>query len=200
MSLLRRVIGAVLRRVRLRQRLTLREVAQRAGVSLAYLSEIERGRKEASSEVLAAICAALGLHLVDLLEEAREELIRLEPAVAPLLPRRPGGVPVPPGALTPQRPHKGAHRRPGPLVGQRPGPQVGQGPVPLARVRPGPVASCRSGPLVRRRGGPVRRLARCAVSGGEPAVHASSGWCDETLTIEGVRVKLDHHDGGRIGE
>ncbi|MFG2053819.1 helix-turn-helix domain-containing protein [Micromonospora sp. NPDC048930] len=78
MSLLRRVIGGVLRRVRLRQGRTLREVAQAAGVSLPYLSEVERGRKEASSEVLAAICRALGIHLSDLLEEARDELRRAE--------------------------------------------------------------------------------------------------------------------------
>ncbi|MFI7425885.1 helix-turn-helix domain-containing protein [Micromonospora sp. NPDC049836] len=78
MSLLRRVIGGVLRRVRLRQGRTLREVAQVAGVSLPYLSEVERGRKEASSEVLAAICRALGIHLSDLLEEARDELRRVE--------------------------------------------------------------------------------------------------------------------------
>ncbi|NES16572.1 MULTISPECIES: helix-turn-helix domain-containing protein [Micromonospora] len=78
MSLLRRVIGGVLRRVRLRQGRTLREVALAAGVSLPYLSEVERGRKEASSEVLAAICRALGIHLSDLLEEARDELRRAE--------------------------------------------------------------------------------------------------------------------------
>ncbi|WP_091348327.1 helix-turn-helix domain-containing protein [Micromonospora rhizosphaerae] len=78
MSLLRRVIGGVLRRVRLRQGRTLREVAAAAGVSLPYLSEVERGRKEASSEVLAAICRALGLNLSDLLEEARDELRRVE--------------------------------------------------------------------------------------------------------------------------
>ncbi|MCZ7425961.1 helix-turn-helix transcriptional regulator [Micromonospora sp. WMMA1949] len=80
MSLLRRVIGGVLRRIRLRQGRTLREVAQAAGVSLPYLSEVERGRKEASSEVLAAICRALGIHLADLLEEARDELRRERPA------------------------------------------------------------------------------------------------------------------------
>ncbi|ADL44212.1 helix-turn-helix domain-containing protein [Micromonospora aurantiaca (nom. illeg.)] len=80
MSLLRRVIGGVLRRTRLRQGRTLREVALAAGVSLPYLSEVERGRKEASSEVLAAICRALGIHLADLLEEARDELRRERPA------------------------------------------------------------------------------------------------------------------------
>lgn len=78
MSLLRRVIGAVLRRERQRQGRTLREVALAAGVSVPYLSEVERGRKEASSEVLAAICRALGIHLSDLLEEVRDELRRVE--------------------------------------------------------------------------------------------------------------------------
>ncbi|TDC36443.1 helix-turn-helix transcriptional regulator [Micromonospora sp. KC213] len=86
MSLLRRVIGGVLRRVRQRQGRTLREVAQAAGVSLPYLSEVERGRKEASSEVLAAICRALGINLSDLLEEARDDLRRVERRV-PTAPR-----------------------------------------------------------------------------------------------------------------
>ncbi|WP_325049237.1 helix-turn-helix domain-containing protein [Micromonospora deserti] len=86
MSLLRRVIGGVLRRLRLRQGRTLREVAEAAGVSVPYLSEVERGRKEASSEVLAAICRALGIRLSDLLEEARDDLRRVEPRV-PAAPR-----------------------------------------------------------------------------------------------------------------
>ncbi|MEV0810734.1 helix-turn-helix transcriptional regulator [Micromonospora sp. NPDC050200] len=86
MSLLRRVIGGVLRRVRLQQGRTLREVAEAAGVSLPYLSEVERGRKEASSEVLAAICRALGIHLSDLLEEARDDLRRVERRI-PAAPR-----------------------------------------------------------------------------------------------------------------
>ncbi|WP_348650242.1 helix-turn-helix transcriptional regulator [Verrucosispora sp. WMMD573] len=97
MSLLRRVIGAVLRRERQHQGRTLREVAQAAGVSVPYLSEVERGRKEASSEVLAAICRALGLHLSDLLEEVRDELRRVErrlPATGPAAQIRTGGVPA----------------------------------------------------------------------------------------------------------
>ncbi|WP_307804100.1 helix-turn-helix domain-containing protein [Micromonospora echinofusca] len=96
MSLLRRVIGGVLRRVRLRQGRTLRDVAEAAGVSVPYLSEIERGRKEASSEVLAAICRALGMYLSDLLEEARDDLRRMEPRI-PAAPRVPAvpGTPVP---------------------------------------------------------------------------------------------------------
>ncbi|GIE36327.1 hypothetical protein Ait01nite_093720 [Actinoplanes italicus] len=76
MPLLRRVIGEVLRRIRLGQGRTLRDVAAAAGVSLPYLSEVERGTKEASSEVLAAICRALGLAMPDLLDEVRREMLR----------------------------------------------------------------------------------------------------------------------------
>lgn len=74
--LLRWVIGECLRRVRLSQGRSLRDVAQAARISTGYLSEVERGRKEASSEVLAAICAALGLDLADLLVAAQLELAR----------------------------------------------------------------------------------------------------------------------------
>ena len=65
--LLRTVIGDVLRRTRRAQRRTLADVSQAARVSVPYLSEIERGRKEASSEVLAAICDALRIDLSELL-------------------------------------------------------------------------------------------------------------------------------------
>ncbi len=75
---LRTVIGATLRRQRQAQGRTLRQVAEAAGVSLTYLSEVERGRKEASSEVLEAVCAALDLVLADLLFEVAEELERLD--------------------------------------------------------------------------------------------------------------------------
>ena len=67
MVLLRKVIGDVLRARRLAQHRTLREVSTAANVSLGYLSEIERGHKEASSELLAAICDALGTGLSDVL-------------------------------------------------------------------------------------------------------------------------------------
>lgn len=66
--LLRDALGAVLRTERLDQHRTLSDVAVRARVSLPYLSEVERGRKEPSSEVLAAICGALDLTLGDLLQ------------------------------------------------------------------------------------------------------------------------------------
>ncbi|MGH3497351.1 MAG: helix-turn-helix domain-containing protein [Nocardioidaceae bacterium] len=72
--LLRNVIGDVLRRERTAQRRTLRDVADDAGVSVPYLSEIERGRKEASSEVLAAICRSLRLPLSDVVGAAHHDL------------------------------------------------------------------------------------------------------------------------------
>jgi transcriptional regulator with XRE-family HTH domain len=73
--LLRTTLGDVLRRTRREQRRTLADVARAAKVSMPYLSEIERGRKEASSEVLGAICDALRIELSDLLAQAGRELI-----------------------------------------------------------------------------------------------------------------------------
>lgn len=77
-SLLREVLGDVLRRARTKQGRTLREVSDAARVSLGYLSEVERGRKEASSELLNAICAALDVPLSQLLVEAGAQLARRE--------------------------------------------------------------------------------------------------------------------------
>ncbi|MCK9876225.1 helix-turn-helix domain-containing protein [Frankia sp. AgPm24] len=81
MVLLRRMIGEALRRRRQDQHRTLREVSSAARVSLGYLSEVERGQKEASSELLAAICEALGVRLADLLREVSEDLELAELAV-----------------------------------------------------------------------------------------------------------------------
>jgi transcriptional regulator with XRE-family HTH domain len=72
--LLRTILGAALRRARQAQGRTLADVARSAKVSMQYLSELERGRKEASSEVLAAICAALRIDLPDLLTEVGRRL------------------------------------------------------------------------------------------------------------------------------
>ena len=71
--LLRHVVGGILRAERTEQARTLLDVALAAQVSTAYLSEVERGRKEASSEVLAAICRALGMRVVDLLARGQDE-------------------------------------------------------------------------------------------------------------------------------
>jgi transcriptional regulator with XRE-family HTH domain len=73
-ALLREVIGDVLRRVRIEQGRTLREVSDDARVSLGYLSEVERGRKEASSELLSAICGALEVPLSRVLTVAGESM------------------------------------------------------------------------------------------------------------------------------
>ena len=99
--LLRSVLGDVLRRTRRQQRRTLADVAGAARVSIAYLSELERGRKEASSEVLAAICDALRVDLAAVLVEVGGELAHPAPpgrpaAVIPLHLRRP----APPPAVT----------------------------------------------------------------------------------------------------
>lgn len=81
-ALLREVIGDVLRRARMEQGRTLREVSDDARVSLGYLSEVERGRKEASSELLSAICGALEVPLSRVLTDAGEELGRQELVLA----------------------------------------------------------------------------------------------------------------------
>jgi transcriptional regulator with XRE-family HTH domain len=72
--LLREAIGDSLRRARVSQSRTLREVSGTARVSLGYLSEVERGRKEASSELLAAICDALEVPLSEVLYDVSESL------------------------------------------------------------------------------------------------------------------------------
>lgn len=77
-ALLREVIGDVLRRARIEQGRTLREVSDEARVSLGYLSEVERGRKEASSELLSAICGALDVPLSRVLTDAGETMERQE--------------------------------------------------------------------------------------------------------------------------
>jgi transcriptional regulator with XRE-family HTH domain len=118
MVLLRHLLGDALRRLRLRQGRTLREVSAAARVSLGYLSEVERGQKEASSELLASICTALGAPLSQVLREVSDSFALAElqnepvyagPAEPPLdtsaAPRaasRDGRAAVPPAA--------GAHR------------------------------------------------------------------------------------------
>ncbi|GAA3778672.1 MULTISPECIES: helix-turn-helix domain-containing protein [Micrococcus] len=78
MPLLRHEIGDVLRDVRQLQGRTLREVSHDARVSLGYLSEVERGQKEASSELLASICQALEIPLSYLLREVSDRLVDQE--------------------------------------------------------------------------------------------------------------------------
>ncbi len=102
MTLLRTQLGNTLRGHRQRQRRTLRDVSGRARVSLGYLSEVERGQKEASSELLASICDALDLELADLLAEVSLELrgVRVGAAgeVLPLAPSPEAPAPEQPAA------------------------------------------------------------------------------------------------------
>ena len=85
MVLLRQLLGDVLRRMRVRQGRTLREVSASARVSLGYLSEVERGRKEASSELLAAICAALETPLSQVFREVSDNFALAELQNEPVL-------------------------------------------------------------------------------------------------------------------
>jgi transcriptional regulator with XRE-family HTH domain len=74
MVLLRELLGETLRRRRRAQKRTLRDVSKQANVSLGYLSEIERGHKEPSSELLASVCGALQVRLSEVLAEVSREV------------------------------------------------------------------------------------------------------------------------------
>ena len=82
MILMRQVIGEELRRRRNEQARTLRDVSRDAQVSLGYLSELERGQKEASSELLAAVCSALDTPLSVLFAGVSTEVARREAILA----------------------------------------------------------------------------------------------------------------------
>jgi transcriptional regulator with XRE-family HTH domain len=118
MVLLRHLLGDALRRLRLRQGRTLREVSAAARVSLGYLSEVERGQKEASSELLASICGALGAPLSQVLREVSDSFalaeLQNEPVYAGLAEPALDGAPAPrTGAhdgRTAAAPGAGAHR------------------------------------------------------------------------------------------
>lgn len=83
MVLFRRTLGEVLRATRMERGLTLREVSAQARVSLGYISEIERGQKEASSELLASLCQALDVPLSSVLREASAVVAREESLASP---------------------------------------------------------------------------------------------------------------------
>jgi transcriptional regulator with XRE-family HTH domain len=104
MVLLRHLLGDALRRLRLRQGRTLREVSATARVSLGYLSEVERGRKEASSELLASICDALGAPLSQVLREVSDGFALAELQNEPVY-----GVPLEPALAGQAKPEEPAH-------------------------------------------------------------------------------------------
>ncbi|MEU3455429.1 helix-turn-helix transcriptional regulator [Micromonospora sp. NPDC006766] len=108
MVLLRRVIGDALRARRQGQHRTLREVSSAANVSLGYLSEIERGQKEPSSELLAAICDALGARLSELLREVSDTVALAEQLPEVLVPVT--GKSVEPTSVAPQTVRKATNQ------------------------------------------------------------------------------------------
>lgn len=85
MILLREELGEVLREARTSQGRTLRQVSSQAAISLGYLSELERGEKEASSELLASVCTALGVPLSGVIAEVATRVARAEERSAPVV-------------------------------------------------------------------------------------------------------------------
>jgi len=82
--LFREALGEVLRAERMRRGLTLRELSGRARISLGYISEVERGQKEASSELLASLCEALEIGLGTVLRVVSDNIVAAERAHAPI--------------------------------------------------------------------------------------------------------------------
>jgi transcriptional regulator with XRE-family HTH domain len=122
MVLLRHLLGDALRRLRLRQGRTLREVSATARVSLGYLSEVERGQKEASSELLASICDALGAPLSQVLREVSDNFALAELQSEPVF-----AVPLEPALARPAESGDGAEPVPvGPSAVHRPGVKLPQ--------------------------------------------------------------------------
>ena len=115
MILLRHLLGDALRRLRLRQGRTLREVSAAARVSLGYLSEVERGQKEASSELLGSICSALGTPLSQVLREVSDNFALAELQNEPVLT---GAREPQPASGPPAGPARPAVPEPGSAAGQ----------------------------------------------------------------------------------
>ena len=145
MVLLRHLLGDVLRRLRQRQGRTLREVSASARVSLGYLSEVERGQKEASSELLAAICTALNTPLSHVLGEVSDSFalaelqneaeLQSEPVLASAGASRSGQSPVGQSAAAPAA--AGSATVPSPM-GRPPLERAERElPLPVARAFPG---------------------------------------------------------------
>jgi transcriptional regulator with XRE-family HTH domain len=178
MVLVRHLIGGVLRRRRLRQGLTLREVSRDARVSLGYISEIERGQKEASSELLAAICQALDVPLSEVLREVSDEIDRVEAAAA-----------VAAGSTTTPRGVPSRHLKSAPLGVA----DVVEGP---SRGAPDAPADAEAEERTRTRRRRVSRptLDRAVVDGVPPSVVEKI----EPRVVESTRVETARLDGGEL--
>jgi transcriptional regulator with XRE-family HTH domain len=77
--MLREVYGRVLRDYREEAGMSMRRLAHSTGISYSYISDVERGKKEASSEMLQDLCTGLGLSTLDLLQMSTQELLKEEP-------------------------------------------------------------------------------------------------------------------------
>jgi len=93
MVLVRQEIGDVLRDFRLQKGRTLRQVASKASVALGYLSEVERGQKEASSEILASVAEALETPISVIMREVGDRLAVIEGVVFDAVPNIPDTLP-----------------------------------------------------------------------------------------------------------
>jgi transcriptional regulator with XRE-family HTH domain len=147
MILIRRLLGDVLRRKRQDEGRTLRQLAAEARISPGYLSEIERGQKEPSSELLAAICDALQARLSDVLREVSIELAAAE--LAAQLESERIAAPVPParvGAAASGTAVKSMPlAKPVPRGAVRPGTRPAARPVTTRRVQPAGVGAVSGG-------------------------------------------------------
>jgi transcriptional regulator with XRE-family HTH domain len=149
MILIRRLLGDVLRRKRQDEGRTLRQLAAAARISPGYLSEIERGQKEPSSELLAAICDALNIRLSDLLREVSVDMAAAELAArieAERLGVSVGGSSPVPGARVGATPVKSVSlAKPVARAGARPGARPA--PRPVTRRVPPPVSTPGNAPV-----------------------------------------------------
>jgi transcriptional regulator with XRE-family HTH domain len=100
----RQVLGSRLRALRTDRDETLAQTAERAGISPQYLSEVERGRKEPSSEMIAALAGSLGLTVADLMAGAAEDLRRAVGALAAVTTISTGTAAVRPSGRRPSGP------------------------------------------------------------------------------------------------
>jgi transcriptional regulator with XRE-family HTH domain len=137
MVLLRRVIGDALRARRQAQHRTLREVSTAANVSLGYLSEIERGQKEASSELLAAICEALGAALSEVLRDVSDALAATNDDRGVLVPAGVGASDD--GAAAAETPATAPTQAPEARISTQPKASIADGKLSVAVHRDGPL-------------------------------------------------------------
>mgnify|MGYP006267026489 CR=1 FL=1 len=93
--LFREALGVALRQRRASAKLSLRDVARQAGVSLGYLSEVERGHKEMSSELLTAVCGALGIDVSVLIRAAADGMATTQGRSLTVVPQRSNNAPGP---------------------------------------------------------------------------------------------------------